>query len=131
MAMRSLVTSSFRKMMDNLPQDVQIQARTSFEMWKQNPSSVGWKKLTGTRANLFCTQIGRRYRAIGAVNPEGTAVVWMFIGSHETYNNWIDINRQRNTEHWLHAPDIKRRLMQHRDSQKTGKANDPSSPHLS
>ncbi len=99
--MRSLVTSDFRKLLESLPVQVQEEARNNFQKWKTNPQSVGWKKLSGMKAEVYSVQIGMRYRAVGVVSKEHDAVAWMFIGSHETYNNWIEIHRKTTQNHWL------------------------------
>ena len=98
--MRSIVLPSFRKLLARLPADIQDEARTGFEKWKQDPRSVGWKRLLGTRAELYSVHVGTKHRAIGVVDKANDAVVWMFVGSHETYNNWIDIHRQVAGTHW-------------------------------
>lgn len=98
--MRSIVSPNFKKMLEKLPPDVQEEAKSNFLKWKQDPSLVGWKKLAGMKANLFSVEIGRRYRAIAIVEKEHDAAVWMFVGSHETYNNWLNIHRQMTQENW-------------------------------
>ena len=101
--MRSIVSPAFRKMLDKLPQHVQDEARTCFQKWKDNPASVGWKRLSGTHADVWSSQIGMRYRAIGVVSKEHEAVVWMFVGSHEDYNNYINVRRKMGQDAWLGA----------------------------
>ena len=99
--MRSIVSPQFRKMLDKLPEHVQDEARECFEKWKVNPGAVGWKKLAGMVGDVWSTQIGLRYRAIGVVSREKNAVVWSFVGSHEDYNNYINVRRKLNTDEWL------------------------------
>ena len=90
-------------MLNDLPKQVQDEARAGFERWKANPRSVGWKRLSGMHADVYSVEIGRRWRALGVVSKEHDAVVWMFVGSHETYNRYIDIHRQMTNNSWLHA----------------------------
>lgn len=104
--MRSVVLPAFRKMLERLPEHVQQDARAGFEKWKQDPKSVGWKRLHGTRAELHSVQIGLRHRAIGVVDKTKGVVVWMFVGSHETYNHWIDVHRKMTAEHWCSGAKI-------------------------
>lgn len=99
--MRSIVSPSFRKMLEKLPAHIQEEARSCFQKWKDNPSSVGWKRLAGTHADVWSSQIGLRYRAIGVVSKEHDAVVWMFVGSHEDYNNYINVRRKMGQDAWL------------------------------
>lgn len=101
--MRSIVSPAFRKMLDKLPAHIQDEARVCFQKWKDNPASVGWKRLSGTHADVWSTQIGLRYRAIGVVSKEHDAVVWMFVGSHEDYNNYINVRRKMGQDAWLGA----------------------------
>jgi len=99
--MRSIVTPQFRKMLADLPEAVQAQARKGFERWKEDPKSVGWKSLSGMHADVYSVEIGLRYRAIGVLSKEHDAVVWMFAGSHETYNNYVELRRQMSQKNWL------------------------------
>lgn len=115
--MRSVVTAQFRKMLESLPQQVQEEARAGFEKWKQDPASVGWKRLAGMVAEVHSVEIGRRWRAIGVVSKEHQAVVWTFVGSHETYNRYIEIHRKMSQSAWM-TPTLKDRL-EGRRSEKT------------
>ena len=87
--MKSLTTKAFRKMLDDLPGDVQENARAGFRKWQENPASVGWKQLHGPRGDVWSAAIGNSYRAIGVVSKEHGAVAWVFIGSHEAYNGFV------------------------------------------
>jgi len=110
-------------MLNDLPQHVQDHARQGFERWKQNKASVGWKRLNGTRAELYSVEIGNRYRAIGVVSKEHNAVVWMFVGSHETYNNFVEIRRNLPQENYFND-NIKKRLLAYRED-KVGDDHNP------
>ena len=98
---RSVVTPQFRKMLNDLPERVQQEARAAFERWKTDPQSVGWKPLAGMHAPVHSVEIGRRYRAIGVVDKERNAVVWVFAGSHETYNRFIESHRKFSLNNWV------------------------------
>jgi len=95
-------------MLEKLPSHVQDEARACFDRWKENPNSVGWKRLAGTHADVWSSQIGLRYRAIGVVSKEHNAVVWMFVGSHEDYNNYINVHRKLSNDAWLSS--VEKRL---------------------
>lgn len=112
--MRSIVTPQFRKMLASLPTKVQEDARAGFAKWKDSPQSVGWKRISGMRADVHSVEIGLRWRAIGVVSKEHNAVVWVFAGSHETYNNFISSHRKTATLGWIPA-DIQKRLATRRD----------------
>lgn len=112
-AFRSIVTPQFRKMLNDLPERVQQEAREGFERWKTDPRSVGWKPLAGMHAQVHSVEIGRRYRAIGVVDKEHNAVVWVFAGSHETYNRYIESHRKLGLRDWVPSS-ITDRLTQRR-----------------
>lgn len=99
--MRSIVTPQFRKLLDSLPERVQEDARAGFERWKQDPQLVGWKALNGMRASVYSVQIGMRHRAIAVLSKEHNTAVWMYVGSHEDYNNYVDVRRQMTQKNWL------------------------------
>lgn len=104
---RSITTKTFKKLLDELPQTVQEEARKGFKMWKDDLHAVGWKKLTGMAAEVYSVEIGRRYRAIGILSKENEAVVWEFIGSHETYNKFIEKRRQMSFKNWTESVQFK------------------------
>lgn len=91
---RSIVTDTFRSMLAGLPEHIQKEARKGFEVWKQDPSAVGWKKLKA-QDDIYSVEIGKRYRAVGVLSKEYSAVVWMFVGSHEDYNKYINVRHTR------------------------------------
>lgn len=97
-------------MLEKLPAKVQDEARAGFAKWRQDPGSVGFKRLTGMTADVWSSQIGLRYRALGVVSKEHNAVVWMFVGSHEDYNNYIEIRRKMNQDKWLGTHGLRDRL---------------------
>lgn len=115
--MRSIVLPAFRKMLERLPSNIQTDARAGFEKWKTDPRAVGWKRLHGTRAELHSVQVGLKHRAIGVVDKTNDVVIWMFVGSHETYNNWIDIHRQMAGAHWTGDRQVTGPLQQRRNKQ--------------
>lgn len=102
--MRSIRHKLFKKCFEELSPALQASARLAFEKWKQDPSSVDWHHLSGTRAHFYAADIGYSARAVGLVtedaNGEATCV-WIFIGTHEKYNNFINIQRQRSVESYL------------------------------
>lgn len=121
---RSIVTPKFRDMLAKLPNHIQKEAREGFEAWQKDPSLVGWKrlKMMNSTADVFSVEIGLRYRAIGILSKEHNAVVWVFAGSHETYNNFIDIRRSMNQEKWLGGSIVDRlKKMRAQDELQTSK----------
>lgn len=102
-------------MLSDLPKDIQEEAKERFEKWKQDPKLVGWKPLVGMRADVHSVEIGLRWRAIGVVSKEHDAVVWVFAGSHETYNKYISSHRKIPQGDWIN-PDIEDRLNRMREA---------------
>ena len=83
--MKSTCTPEFWRLHDNFPADVQALAAKTYRLWCDNPnhSSLRFKKIKGR--DLFAVRVGAHYRAIGRMR--GDTVQWIWIGSHEAYNN--------------------------------------------
>jgi hypothetical protein len=81
-------TPRFIALFDQLPPEVQKQAREAHQLWKADPSHPGlsFKKLH-TRKPIYSVRIGLGWRALGA--PEGDAIVWFWIGPHAEYDRLI------------------------------------------
>jgi hypothetical protein len=109
--LRSIRHKLFNKCLDDLSPAFQELARTNFAKWQRDPHSVGWHRLTGMKSNLFSAEIGYSGRAVGLVTEDkgGKPVcIWLFVGTHEKYNNWIEVQRQRKAESYLSAvPDTR------------------------
>lgn len=87
--MNSKCTRRFWKLHDALPAHVRKLARKNYELWRRdhNHPSLDFKKLKGGSRNRFSIRIGDHHRAIG--QSIGNTVEWVWIGSHEDYNNLI------------------------------------------
>ncbi len=68
---------------------MQLRADKSYQLWKRdhNHRSLGFKKLKGGAGNRFSVRIGDHHRLIGQL--VGDTVEWVWIGSHEDYNNLV------------------------------------------
>lgn len=109
--MESCRHPSFIKAFDNLPKEVQALARDTFQKWKESPGSVGWHRLKQCKAEVFSAEMGLFYRAVGVVtkNDQGLdRCTWLWIGSHETYNNWIKVQQQRVASTWTKDASVQR-----------------------
>ncbi|WP_456064483.1 type II toxin-antitoxin system RelE family toxin [Catalinimonas niigatensis] len=86
--MKSVTTERFRKAFSKLPERIQDSARSTYQMWKQNPhhSALQFKQVHQTQS-IFSVRIGLSYRALGIKDKE--TVIWFWIGSHEEYNKLI------------------------------------------
>ena len=85
--MKSNGTPHFWTVYGELPAHVKRLARKNYRLWQANPShpSLSFKKLKGGSGNRFSVRVGDHYRAIGQLS--GNSVEWVWIGSHEDYNN--------------------------------------------
>lgn len=99
--MRSVRHKLFNKAFDSLTPTLQDSARAAFAKWQHDPNSVGWKRLAGTKANLYSAEIGYGARAIALVTKDAKGeplTCWIWAGTHETYNHFIGIQRARNEQ---------------------------------
>lgn len=130
--MRSIVTPQFRKLLASLPTRIQEDARAGFERWKQDPRAVGWKSLSGMRAEVYSVEIGAHHRAIAVLSKEHNTAVWMYVGSHEDYNKYIELRRQMTQKNWLatslHRLDLNLTQALADRRQRQAMANGPSEP---
>ena len=87
--MKSKCTRRFWKLHDVLPAHVRARGKKSYELWKRDHShpSLDFKKLKGGTGNRFSVRIGDHHRAIGHLI--GDSVEWVWIGSHEDYNELV------------------------------------------
>jgi plasmid maintenance system killer protein len=84
--MKSRRSKQFLRLFEQLPIDIQKQAYKAYEIFSADPyhPSLHFKEIDA-RAHMYSVRIGRRYRAIGRY--EGNQIEWVWIGSHEDYNN--------------------------------------------
>ncbi len=78
-------TTGFWKCFANLPDEVQKQARESFQLLKSNSRhpSLHFKKV----GKLWSARVGLAYRALAA--PDGDDFTWVWIGAHDEYERMI------------------------------------------
>jgi hypothetical protein len=81
--LRSFVTASFRKLYAGLPSEVQKLAYQKYRLFLQNPFHPSLE--FQPKGKVWTAAIGRSYRAIA--RRMGNEVYWVWIGSHEDYNN--------------------------------------------
>jgi hypothetical protein len=72
----------FWKAFDRLPMDIQVLARSNYELLKDDPRhpSLHFKKVAG----YWSVRVGLGYRALGTDVADG--VLWFFIGTHGRYD---------------------------------------------
>ena len=86
--MTSRTTKRFRKLLADLPPQVQKQAREAYLTWMRNPwqPNLQFKQIHATRP-IFSARIGIDWRAVCI--RSGDTAIWYFIGSHADYDKLI------------------------------------------
>jgi len=82
-------TLQFKKLFDQLPAQVQQQARDAYRLWQTNPAHPGldFKKINQRKWSIYSVRIGIRWRALGVLDED--KVVWFWIGSHAEYDRLL------------------------------------------
>jgi hypothetical protein len=89
----SRINARFRKAFQKLPKEVQKQAKRTYQQWKQHPyqPTLEFKQVHPTRP-VYSVRISLKWRAVGIL--ENKVMVWFWIGSHEEYNNLLNLLRR-------------------------------------
>lgn len=83
--LRSFVSASFRKLYDELPNQVQKLADDKYRLLKDDPFHPSLE--FQAKGKVWTVAIGRSHRAIA--RRFGNDLYWVWIGSHEDYNNFL------------------------------------------
>ena len=82
--MKSLTTSRFWELYEDLPVEIKRRADRAYALWLINPRARSlYFKRVGKQQPIYSVRIGRGYRALGLL--EGNAILWFWIGSHDEY----------------------------------------------
>lgn len=86
--MNSITTEDFSVCFAALPNEIQVQARHAYRLWKANPYHPGlrFKSIRGS-PKLPSVRIGRGWRALGKMDND--TMIWFWIGSHGDYDQLI------------------------------------------
>lgn len=103
--MKSRQHPEFASLFAELDPIRQKRARKALEQWKVDPSirGLGWHVLKGALAPIYSMHVGLYDRAVALVTKDNNgkpAATWLWIGSHEEYNVWIERNKPRNVITW-------------------------------
>ncbi len=81
----SKTTREFWRLFDELPIEIQSDAKRAYRLFDTNPAHPGlhFKKLEG-EDNIYSIRIGLGYRALAVM--KGNRVIWYWIGSHSDYD---------------------------------------------
>ena len=87
--MISLATPRFWKSFEKLPEEVQEQAKKTYELWQRDPyhDSLQFKRIHSKRL-VYSVRIGMHWRAIGIKDAD--TLTWFWIGSHSDFDTLID-----------------------------------------
>lgn len=88
--MKSRRSKRFRELLEALPSSAQKLALESYQRWQHDSSypDLHFKPIDPSDPTIFSIRIGMHYRAICERQPDGT-YLWVWIGTHEEYNNLI------------------------------------------
>jgi hypothetical protein len=84
---RHFASSKFWRCFDELPLNIQKQARDSYKLLKQNPQHPSLQFKSIKNGKFRSVRVSLDYRALGVPVSEG--VQWFWIGSHAAYDRLI------------------------------------------
>jgi len=86
--MKSSVTNSFRKQLEQLPKSVQEQADKTYALWQKDPyhNSLQFKRVS-QRQPIYSVRISLNYRALRLW--ESDHIYWYWIGTHNEYDELL------------------------------------------
>ncbi|HLP91315.1 MAG TPA: hypothetical protein VK184_22375 [Nostocaceae cyanobacterium] len=86
--MKSSVTKTFRKQLDQLPASVQEQAAKAYDLWRSDPYHNSLQfKLVSQRQPIYSARVGINYRVLGLL--EENHIYWFWIGTHDEYDELL------------------------------------------
>ncbi|GAB6888983.1 hypothetical protein JCM13304A_24870 [Desulfothermus okinawensis JCM 13304] len=84
--MTSHTTERFRKLLAQLPKQIQKQAKEAYIQFEKNPYHPGLRfKRVHSKLPIYSVRISRDYRALG-IQRDGE-IIWFWVGSHSDYDN--------------------------------------------
>jgi hypothetical protein len=86
--MESRATKDFWICFNELPKDIQKQAKKTFSIFKDNPTHPGlqFKKVNDEPA-VYSVRISLSFRALAT--KQNDIIIWFWIGNHEAYEKYI------------------------------------------
>jgi mRNA-degrading endonuclease RelE of RelBE toxin-antitoxin system len=69
--MKSSVTKTFRKKLEELPVSVQEQAEKAYQLWREDPyhNSLQFKQVS-QRQPIYSARVSLNYRVLGLLEPD-------------------------------------------------------------
>jgi mRNA-degrading endonuclease RelE of RelBE toxin-antitoxin system len=86
--MKSSVTKTFRKQLNELPASVQAQAVKAYTLWQEDSyhPSLQFKRVS-QRQPIYSARVSLNYRVLGLL--ESDCVYWYWIGAHDEYDELL------------------------------------------
>ncbi len=86
--MKSSVTKTFRKQLNQLPNSVQKQAEKAYKLWDKDPyqNSLQFKQVSQNQP-IYSVRVSLNYRVLGLL--EGDHIYWFWIGTHDEYDELL------------------------------------------
>ena len=84
--MISHTTERFRKLLADLPKEIQRQAKEAYAQFQKDPYHPGLRfKRVHSRRPIYAVRISKDYRVLGI--RQDSEIIWFWIGSHSDYDN--------------------------------------------
>jgi mRNA-degrading endonuclease RelE of RelBE toxin-antitoxin system len=86
--MKSSVTKTFRKRLNDLPASVQEQTAKAYALWQEDPyyPSLQFKRVS-QRQPIYSARVSLNYRVLGLL--ESDHIYWYWIGAHDEYDELL------------------------------------------
>lgn len=86
--MKSSVTKTFRKRLNELPASVQEQAAEAYALWQEDPyyPSLQFKRVS-QKQPIYSARVSLNYRVLGLLESEH--IYWYWIGAHDEYDELL------------------------------------------
>jgi mRNA-degrading endonuclease RelE of RelBE toxin-antitoxin system len=87
--MKSSVTKTFRKRLNDLPASVQEQTAKAYALWQEDPyyPSLQFKRVS-QRQPIYSVRVSLNYRILGLL--ESDHIYWYWIGAHDEYDELLN-----------------------------------------
>ncbi len=86
--MISHTTQRFRKLIAQLPKEIQKHAREAYLQFEKDPYHPGLRfKRVHSKRPIYAVRISRDYRALGI--QKDNEIIWFWIGSHSDYDKML------------------------------------------
>jgi mRNA-degrading endonuclease RelE of RelBE toxin-antitoxin system len=87
--MKSSVTKTFRKRLNDLPTSVQEQAAKAYALWQEDTyyHSLQFKRVS-QRQPIYSVRVNLNYRVLGLL--ESDHIYWYWIGAHDEYDELLN-----------------------------------------